>query len=242
MPAGGSKSVARASRPGRAGITPRYDAPSPRSKSIHERRPRSTPGAQLRRPTAQRHWRRHFGLIANHIEQIQPTRAGCRMRSPARRLRERGRGVWGGYLRAFHCERPEPMRVLAWGRSPTVSRSLRPHRQHQSAERMAPADADAAVANFCGHADDLCSSTPTIPGRRTSTWPAEVWRNSSPGSGFRDVDFDASFVTSAVLPAAGRLAAGSCATTSGGSLPPSRRRAPPARGRDRTSSRKRSSA
>lgn len=66
-------------------------------------------------------------------------------------------------------------------------------------EHMAPADAEAAVANFCSHTDDvLFSSSPFDFAESThvNVRPPEYWAGEFARHGFfRDVDFDASFVS-----------------------------------------------
>mgnify|MGYP003576567368 CR=1 FL=1 len=67
-------------------------------------------------------------------------------------------------------------------------------------EHMAPDAADAAIANFCAHSDDiLFSSSPFDFGEAThvNVRPPEHWALQFARYGFfRDVDFDASFITS----------------------------------------------
>ena len=152
-------------------------------------------------------WRRHFGLIADGIvARIQPTRvldAGCAFGLLVEALRERGVEAFGVDISEYAIANvPEPMRAFC-----RVGSIADPFPDCydlivsiEVLEHMAPADADAAVANFCGHADDLLfSSTPTDFREPThvNLRTSEVWAEQFARLGFfRDVDFDASFVTS----------------------------------------------
>ena len=66
-------------------------------------------------------------------------------------------------------------------------------------EHMPAAEAIAALANICGHTDDvLFSSSPTDFGESThvNVQPPEVWAEAFAREGFlRDLDYDASYIT-----------------------------------------------
>ena len=150
-------------------------------------------------------WLRFFGSIADRIAaDIAPTRvldAGCAIGLLVETLRGRGIDAQGIDLSDYAIEQAHA--------------SVRPHLTVGSIadefsgqydlivsievlEHMPPAAADAAVANFCRHTDDvLFSSSPTDFGEAThvNVRPPEYWAELFARHGFiRDVDYDASFI------------------------------------------------
>ncbi len=151
-------------------------------------------------------WLAFFGRIADRVvHQIAPARvldAGCALGLLVETLRARGVEASGIDLSEY-----------AIGE---VAESVRPYCRVGSiaddldgrydlivcievVEHMPPDQAEAAIANFCRHTDDvLFSSSSTDYGEAThvNVRPPEYWAEIFATHGFlRDVDFDATFIT-----------------------------------------------
>ena len=151
-------------------------------------------------------WLAFFGAIAGRIvAEIDPRRvldAGCAMGLLVETLRQRGVDAFGIDLSAY---------AIA-----SAGSDVRPYLKEASVvaeldatydlvvsievlEHMPPLDAEAAIANFCRHTDDvLFSSSPLDYSEIThvNVRPPEYWAGQFARQGFvRDVDFDASFIT-----------------------------------------------
>jgi SAM-dependent methyltransferase len=151
------------------------------------------------------YWLTIFRALADRIvETIGPRRvldAGCAMGLLVEALRERGVEADGVDVSTYAiAHAPEP--VKAYCRVASVTEPL-PARYDlivciEVLEHLSGADAAAAVANFCRHADDVLFSSTPMHFRDTShlnVQPPEYWAERFAEHGFyRDVDFDASFV------------------------------------------------
>jgi SAM-dependent methyltransferase len=151
-------------------------------------------------------WLRFFGTIADRIvADIAPRRvldAGCAIGLLVETLRRRGVDAEGLDVSDYAIQQ--------------AHESVRPHCRVGSVvqelegrydlitcievlEHVPPAEAEAAVANFCRHTDDiLFSSSPTDYGEAThvNVHPPEHWAGMFARHGFiRDLEFDASFIT-----------------------------------------------
>lgn len=152
------------------------------------------------------HWMTFFGGIAQKmVEGIQPGTvldAGCAMGFLVEQLRGRGVEAWGVDISAYAIEQAhESIRGFVWVGSVTepfpkrydliVSIEVLEHLPKEAAEQ--------AVINFCQHSDDvLFSSTPLDYKEAThfNVQPVEYWAELFARQGFfRDVDFDATFIT-----------------------------------------------
>jgi len=151
-------------------------------------------------------WLAAFGRIADAVvRDIAPGRvldAGCAVGLLVETLRDRGVEAWGVDVSSH---------AIA-----NLHEKVRPYCRHGSiadefddtydlivcvevVEHMTPTAAEAAIANVCRHADDvLFSSSPHDYREPThvNVQPPEHWAELFARHGFfRDVDFDASFVT-----------------------------------------------
>lgn len=151
-------------------------------------------------------WLRFFGKIADHIVQdIQPTTvldAGCAMGFLVEMLRQRSVSAFGVDISEYAIDNVSPeIESYCW-----VSSIREPFPKKydlivsiEVVEHMSPADADQAIKNICQHTSDiLFSSTPFDYKEAThfNVQPPEVWAELFARQGFyRDVDFDASFLT-----------------------------------------------
>ena len=152
------------------------------------------------------HWLSFFGAIADRIvTDIQPRTvldAGCAMGFLVEALRDRDVDCFGVDISEYAIEKVrEDIRPYCW--LGTVSDPV-PQEYDlivciEVMEHLAPQDADRAVGNLCQHTDDvLFSSTPQDYGEVTHLYvrPPEYWAESYARQRFfRDLDFDASFVT-----------------------------------------------
>jgi SAM-dependent methyltransferase len=152
------------------------------------------------------HWTRFFGGIADHIVSgIQPKRvldAGCALGLLVEALRTRGVDAYGVDLSSY---------AIA-----NVAEPIKPFCTHGSiaddfadrydlivsievVEHMPAREAEQAIANMCRHADDVLFSSSPVDYREPShvnVQPPEHWAELFARQGFyRDVDFDASFIT-----------------------------------------------
>ncbi len=152
------------------------------------------------------HWLRFFGAIADRIvTDIAPKTvidAGCAMGLLVEALRERGVEATGIDISPYAIERV-PEAVKAFCRQGSI---VEPFAQHadlivciEVMEHMPAAEAEAAIANLCAHADDvLFSSSPNDHREPThvNVRPAEDWAEQfARHRFFRDPEFDATFVT-----------------------------------------------
>lgn len=151
-------------------------------------------------------WLRFFGAVADRIvADIRPRSAldaGCAMGFLVETLRERGVDAFGVDLSEYAVGQAHPD-VRPFCRVGSVAEPF-PQRYDlivsiEVLEHMPQDEAERAVANFCAHADDvLFSSTPFDYREAThvNVQPPERWAELFARHGFyRDVDFDASFLT-----------------------------------------------
>lgn len=150
-------------------------------------------------------WLRFFGSIADRIaSDIAPGRvldAGCAIGLLVETLRGRGIDAEGIDLSDYAIEQAHAS-VRSHLRVGSIADELAGRYDLivsiEVLEHMPPAAAEAAVANFCRHADDvLFSSSPTDFGEAThvNVRPPEYWAELFARHGFiRDVDYDAGFI------------------------------------------------
>jgi len=152
------------------------------------------------------HWLTFFGAIADSIvQEIQPDSvldAGCAMGFLVEALRQRDVEAFGVDISEYAIEKIHPdIQPFCW-----VGSVVQPFPRKydlivciEVLEHMTPWDAEQAIINFCQHSDDiLFSSTPFDYKEAThfSVRPLEHWASLFARQGFyRDVDFDASFIT-----------------------------------------------
>jgi SAM-dependent methyltransferase len=151
------------------------------------------------------HWLGFFGRIADRIvRDIAPGRvldAGCAMGLLVEALRERGVEAWGIDVSPYAISQVHDS-VKAYCREGSITDPFDGRYDLitciEVVEHMPPADAEAAVANLCGHADDVLFSSSSTDYREpthVNVQPPEHWAELFARHGFyRDVDFDASFV------------------------------------------------
>jgi hypothetical protein len=152
------------------------------------------------------HWLNFFGKIAGHIvDEIQPKTvldAGCAMGFLVEKLREQGVEAFGIDISSYAIENVHPD-IAEYCQVGSITR---PFSQRydlivsiEVVEHMSPEDSKEAIRNLCQHTDDiLFSSTPFDYKEAThyNVQPPEVWAQLFARQGFyRDVDFDASFLT-----------------------------------------------
>lgn len=155
--------------------------------------------------TRDEEWLRFFGTIAQRIaSDLRPSRvldAGCAIGLLVETLRERGIEAEGIDLSNYAIEKAHAS-VQQHLRVGSIAEEL-PARYDlivsiEVLEHMPPDQAEAAVANFCRHTDDvLFSSSPTDFGEAThvNVRQPEYWAELFARHGFiRDVDYDASFI------------------------------------------------
>jgi GT2 family glycosyltransferase len=147
-----------------------------------------------------------FGAIADRIiSDIGPQTvldAGCALGFLVESLRQRGVDAYGIDVSSYAIENVSES-VRSYCRLGSVADPL-PRRYDlivslEVLEHMQPDEARSAIANFCRHTDDvLLSSTPYDHKEIThiNVQPPEYWGELfAQNSFFRDVDFDASFIT-----------------------------------------------
>lgn len=151
-------------------------------------------------------WLGFFDTIAQQIaEKIQPKKvldAGCALGFLVEKLREREIEAYGVDISEYAIANThEAIKPYCWVGS--VSESF-PEQYDlivsiEVLEHMPKTDAERAIKNFCNHADDiLFSSTPMDYKEAThfNVQQPEYWVEQFALQGFyRDVDFDASFIT-----------------------------------------------
>jgi GT2 family glycosyltransferase/glycosyltransferase involved in cell wall biosynthesis len=151
-------------------------------------------------------WLRFFGSIAKRIVQdIQPQTvldAGCALGLLVETLRDRDVAAFGVDIATYAIEQVyAPMQPYCWAGSVAD-----PFPQHydlivciEVLEHMPQTEAEQAIVNFCQHTNDiLFSSTPFDYKEAThfNVQSPEYWAEQFARQGFyRDVDFDATFIT-----------------------------------------------
>ena len=152
------------------------------------------------------HWVSFFAAIADHlIATIQPRTvldAGCALGILVEALRARGVEAEGIDVSEFAVAHVyEPIRPYC--RVGSIADEF-PGRYDliisiEVLEHMPARDGEAAIANFCRHTDDVVFSSTPLDHRETThvnVQPPEYWAELFARHGFyRDVDFDASFIT-----------------------------------------------
>jgi len=151
-------------------------------------------------------WLRFFGGIADRIIQdIQPNTvldAGCAMGFLVEKLRERNVDAFGVDISAYAIQNVTP-EIKPYCQVGSIAEPF-PQQYDlivniEVLEHMNQSEAELAIANFCQNTDDiLFSSTPFDYKEAThfNVQPPEVWAELFARQGFfRDVDFDASFLT-----------------------------------------------
>jgi SAM-dependent methyltransferase len=152
------------------------------------------------------HWLNFFGNLADRIVGgIQPRRvldAGCALGILVEALRARGVDAQGVDLSSYAIEQVDAS-MRPFCRLGSIADEF-PERYDlivsiEVLEHMPVRDGEAAIANICRHTDDvLFSSTPNDHREpsHVNVQPGEYWAELFAGHGFfRDVEFDASFLT-----------------------------------------------
>jgi SAM-dependent methyltransferase len=151
-------------------------------------------------------WLGFFDTIAQQIaEKIQPNKvldAGCALGFLVEKLREREIEAYGVDISEYAIANTnEAIKPYCWVGSVTKPFPKRYDLivSIEVLEHMPKAEAERAIKNFCSHADDiLFSSTPMDYKEAThfNVQQPEYWVEQFALQGFyRDVDFDASFIT-----------------------------------------------
>ena len=151
-------------------------------------------------------WLGFFGGIADRIVQdIQPKivlDAGCAMGFLVEEFRKRGIEAWGVDISEYAIQNAHPdVHPFLW-----VGSVLFPFPQRYNLivcievlEHLRGQLVRQAVANLCQHTDDIIFSSTPLDYKETTHFnvkPPEVWAEMFACNGFyRDVDFDASFIT-----------------------------------------------
>lgn len=151
-------------------------------------------------------WLRMFRHIAERIvAEIAPATvldAGCAMGFLVEMLRERGVEAYGVDVSDYAISRVHPA-VAPFCRVASISAPL--ERRYdlivciEVLEHLPAEESAAAVANLCRHSDDILFSSTPFDYREASHFnvqPPEYWAAQFARHGFfRDVDFDAGFIT-----------------------------------------------
>ncbi|MDO8834501.1 MAG: methyltransferase domain-containing protein [Vicinamibacterales bacterium] len=151
-------------------------------------------------------WLTFFGRIADRlIEDIEPRQvldAGCALGLLVEALRDRGVEAYGVDLSSYAIDNLHE-KVRSYCRLGSVADDF--DRRYdlivsiEVLEHMPAADAEAAVANFCRHADDVVFSSSPLDHREPThinVHPPEHWAELfARHDFFRDTDFDATFIT-----------------------------------------------
>jgi glycosyltransferase involved in cell wall biosynthesis len=151
-------------------------------------------------------WLNFFDSVAKQIvHRIQPRTAldaGCAMGFLVERLRHHGVEAFGVDISEYAIQQVHPdIQPYCW-----VGSITDPFPQKydliisiEILEHLPPSEADAAIENLCAHSDDiLFSSTPIDYKEPThmNVQPPDYWAEAfARQSFFRDMDFDASFLT-----------------------------------------------
>lgn len=151
-------------------------------------------------------WLAFFTTIADRIvSDINPRRvldAGCAIGLLVETLRARGVEAFGIDISSYAVAQAGPG-VAPWLREGSIATELDDRYDLivsiEVLEHMPPPDAEAAIANFCRHTDDVLFSSSPLDYRETThvnVRPPEYWAGQFARHGFlRDVSFDATFVT-----------------------------------------------
>ncbi len=151
-------------------------------------------------------WLAFFQAVADRIvEGIGPRTvldAGCAMGFLVETLRGRGVEAWGVDISDYAIAQAHPS-VLPFVQVGSITTPF--GRRYdlitciEVLEHMPPAEAPAAIANLCAHADDILFSSSPLDRRELThlnVQPPEYWTEIFAQHGFyRDVDFDASVLT-----------------------------------------------
>jgi len=151
-------------------------------------------------------WMRFFGEIADQIVSgIQPRRvldAGCAMGLLVEALRVRGVDAYGVDLSSYAIANvPDPIKPFCTHGSIADEFADRYDLivSIEVIEHMPAREAEQAIANICRHTDDVLFSSTPLDHREPShvnVQPPEHWAELFARQGFyRDIDFDASFIT-----------------------------------------------
>jgi SAM-dependent methyltransferase len=151
-------------------------------------------------------WLALFNAIAERIAlDIQPASvldAGCAIGLLVECLRQRSVAAWGIDISEYAIQNvPAEIRPYCQVASAaeTLERDYDLIVSIEVLEHMAPQEAQAAIANFCQHSDDILFSSTPFDYQEASHFnvqPPEAWAELFARHGFyRDVDFDASFIT-----------------------------------------------
>lgn len=151
-------------------------------------------------------WLAVFGRLADTISRdIAPRRvldAGCALGLLVETLRDRGVDAYGIDVSSYAIANLHES-VRSYCRQGSIASELDGWYDLvvciEVVEHMAPAEAEAAIANFCRHTDDVLFSSSPLDYREpthVNVHPPEHWAELfARHDFFRDVDFDASFVT-----------------------------------------------
>ncbi len=151
-------------------------------------------------------WLAFFQTIADRIiEDIQPNSvldAGCAKGFLVEGFRKRGVEAWGVDISEFAVasvhESIRPFCKVGsitqpFGRRFDLIISI------EVLEHMQPAEGEQAIANLCAHADDIIFTSTPFDYKETTHYnvqPPEVWSREFARHGFfRDVDYEASYIT-----------------------------------------------
>ena len=151
-------------------------------------------------------WLALFNAISERIAQdIQPASvldAGCAIGLLVEGLRQRGVAAWGIDVSEYAIQNVSA-EIRPYCRVASVADAL--DRDYdlivsiEVLEHMDPQQAQAAIANFCQHSADILFSSTPFDFKEASHFnvqPPEAWAELFARHGFyRDVDFDASFIT-----------------------------------------------
>ncbi|OFW06094.1 MAG: hypothetical protein A3H96_23780 [Acidobacteria bacterium RIFCSPLOWO2_02_FULL_67_36] len=152
------------------------------------------------------HWLSFFGAIAERIAtQMQPRRAldaGCALGILVEALRARGIEADGIDLSSYAIDRVHDS-VRPFCRRGSIADEFSDRYDLivciEVLEHMTAREGEAAIANICRHTDDVLFSSSPSDHREPShvnVQPPEYWAEQFARHGFyRDVDFDASFLT-----------------------------------------------
>jgi SAM-dependent methyltransferase len=152
------------------------------------------------------HWTRFFGGIADQlVGTIQPQRvldAGCALGLLVEALRDRGVDAEGIDLSSYAIANVHPP-IKPFCRHGSIADEFAARYDLivsiEVLEHMPARAGEAAIGNFCRHTDDVLFSSSPFDHRETShvnVQPPDYWAELFARHGFyRDVDYDASFVT-----------------------------------------------
>jgi SAM-dependent methyltransferase len=153
-----------------------------------------------------RSWLAFFGGVADRIVgDVQPRRvldAGCAFGFLVEALRERGVEAMGMDISAYAIGNVHPS-IRSYCRQGSITENLDADYDLivtiEVLEHMPQADAERAIANMCTHTADILFSSSPLDHRElthVNVQPPEYWAEQFARHGFyRDVDFDASFIT-----------------------------------------------